>query len=546
MLREEEVKDDVFKGWKARAEMSVTAYTLDDADVTTRPITFVFNGGPGSSSIWLHMGLLGPRRVDLGDVAAPHPPPYRLVDNAETLLAASDLVFIDPMSTGHTRAVEGGKPKELPRLRQGRRAGHRADPAVVHPRGPLDVAEVHRRRVLRHRACGRRRRAALATRHAMGLNGLVLVSSVLDFGSQDFEHHRADESCLNFLPTYTAIAHYHGKVKGRLGQAAAGGRGVRRRARTGPRSRRGGGCRPRSGPRVVRTLARLTGLSEEYVDRTDLRIEHWRFCTELLRDRGLTVGRIDGRFSGPLHSLIAENMDADPSMDAMEAPFTAALHHYLRSELGSTQDLSYEIFASAIKEWSFKEFEGKPIFVADKLERVMRANPHLRVRIEYGYYDLATPYHAAEDMVAHLRLPDAAFDRIEHEYFETGHMPYLHEPSRKREAAVDRRLRRAGAERGPSASTGADAGAPGRRVGLHRRRVLAATPDPAAGPGRSTARRTPRAPSRVSTNQRMEIRAALEAVTALDGTAPRGQRLDVRRELLPRPLVGGLARARAG
>ena len=185
----------------------------------------------------------------------------------------------------------------------------------------------------------------------------------------------------------------------------------------------------------MKTLARLTGLSEEYVERTDLRVEHWRFCTELLRDRGLTVGRIDGRFSGPLHSLIAENMDADPSMDAMEAPFTAALHHYLRSELGSTQDLSYEIFASAIKEWSFKEFEGKPIFVADKLERVMRANPHLRVRIEYGYYDLATPYHAAEDMVAHLRLPDAAFGRIEHEYFETGHMPYLHDASRKREAA---------------------------------------------------------------------------------------------------------------
>jgi len=113
VLREEEVEGDVFKGWKARAEMSVTAYTLQDAEVTTRPITFVFNGGPGSSSIWLHMGLLGPRRVDPGDVTAPHPPPYRLVDNPETLLAVSDLVFIDPMSTGHTRTVEGGKPKDF-------------------------------------------------------------------------------------------------------------------------------------------------------------------------------------------------------------------------------------------------------------------------------------------------------------------------------------------------------------------------------------------------------------------------------------------------
>ena len=111
VLREEEVKDDVFTGWKARAEMSVTAYTLDDADVTSRPVTFVFNGGPGSSSIWLHMGLLGPRRVDLGDVQAPHPPPYRLVDNRETLLTDSDLVFIDPMSTGHTRSPKNDSTK---------------------------------------------------------------------------------------------------------------------------------------------------------------------------------------------------------------------------------------------------------------------------------------------------------------------------------------------------------------------------------------------------------------------------------------------------
>jgi carboxypeptidase C (cathepsin A) len=246
--------------------------------------------------------------------------------------------------------------------------------------------------------------------------------------------HRWDEASLNFLPTYAAIAHYHGKVKGRLSK-------VRQEAEAfaaGPyRTALAAGRRLPAKQRVsvVRTLARLTGLSEQYVDRTDLRIEHWRFCTELLRDRGLTVGRIDGRFTGPAGSPIAENMDADPSMDAIGGPYAAALHHYLRSELGNTRDLPYEVFANAITKWSFEEFEGKPIFVADKLERVMRANPHLRVRIEYGYYDLATPYHAAEDMVAHLRLPETDFDRIEHEYFEAGHMPYLHEPSRTRELA---------------------------------------------------------------------------------------------------------------
>ena len=236
-------------------------------------------------------------------------------------------------------------------------------------------------------------------------------------------------------------------------------------------------------------------------------------------------------------------MDADPSMDAMEAPFTAALHHYLRSELGSTQDLSYEVFASAIKEWSFKEFEGKPIFVADKLERVMRANPHLRVRIEYGYYDLATPYHAAEDMVAHLRLPDEAFDRIEHEYFETGHMPYLHEPSRKREAGVDRGLRRA-ALRWSAGPPGSRWSAPPDAVSVFTDGACSGNPGPGGWAWAIDRTTYASGAEPVSTNQRMEVRAALEAVTALDGTAPGGQRLDVRRQLLPRPLVGGLARPR--
>jgi carboxypeptidase C (cathepsin A) len=434
VLREEEVKDGVFTGWKARAEMSVTAYALDDTNVTTRPITFIFNGGPGSSSVWLHMGLLGPRRVDFGDVDAPHPPPYRLTDNRETLLAVSDLVFIDPMSTGHTRTVEGGKPKdyhgfgkdveqvtELIRLWCTREDRWMSPKYIIgESYGTVRAVAVAER---------------LSTRYSMGLNGLVLISSVLDFGSQDFDFHRADEACLNFLPSYTAIGHYHGKVKGRLTklrqEAEAFAAGPYRTALAAGRR-----LPAKERAAVVRTLSRLTGLSEEYVERTDLRIEHWRFCTELLRDQGRTVGRIDGRFSGPLHAKIAENMDADPSTDAMEAPFTAALQHYLRGELGSTLDLAYEVSADLYKDWSYQEFQGKPIFVADKLERVMRANPHLRVRIEYGYYDLATPYHAAEDMVAHLRLPDEAFGRIEHEYFETGHMPYLHEPSRKRESAA--------------------------------------------------------------------------------------------------------------
>jgi len=268
----------------------------------------------------------------------------------------------------------------------------------------------------------------------MYLNGIVLLSSVVDFGSQNFEIARWDEAAIHFLPSYAAIAWYHGKHPGRTlddvrAEAEEFADGPYRVALA-----KGRRLDTETRAEIVTTLARLTALSPEYIERTDLRVEHWRFCTELLRDQGLTVGRLDARFTGPQRALTDENMESDPSGDATTGPFTAALHHYLRSELGSTEDLNYEVAAQLWKDWNYEEFQGRPVNVADKLERVMRANPHLRIRIEYGYYDLATPYFAAQDMVDHLKIPAEAFDRIEHSYFETGHMPYLHEESRIRES----------------------------------------------------------------------------------------------------------------
>ena len=417
--------------------MAVTAYTLDDADVTERPIAFVFNGGPGSASVWLHMGLLGPRIVDLGEPDNLTPPPYRLIDNPDTLLRDADLVFIDPMSTGQSRAVEGGKPKDF--------HGWAKDVEQISELIRLWCTREDRwmsPKFIIGESYGTTRGVSVAERlssvHALALNGIVLISSVLDFGSQDFDWLKHDEACINFLPTYAAIGHFHGvsslAAEGKslpevLAQAEEFASGRYRWAL-------GQGNRLSAEERaeIVTTLANLTGLSEDYVDRCNLRPEHWRWCTELLRAEGRTVGRIDGRVTGVLYSQIAENMDADPSIDAMVGPFAAAMHHYLRAELESELDVPYEVFASAIKEWSYKEFEAKPVNVTDKLERVMRANPHLRVRVEYGYYDLATPYFAAEDMVAHLRLPATDLERIEHQYFETGHMPYFGAESRALEA----------------------------------------------------------------------------------------------------------------
>jgi carboxypeptidase C (cathepsin A) len=181
---------------------------------------------------------------------------------------------------------------------------------------------------------------------------------------------------------------------------------------------------------AVRKIARLTGLTEDYVDRADLRIEHWRFFGELLRGQRRTTGRLDGRFSGPTRSAIAEHMDADPSMDAISGPYAAAWNHYVRDELGYENDLPYEQISRRVQPWSYRDFEGRPVDVTPKLERAMRANPHLRVHVAYGYYDGATPHFAAEDVIAHLQIPEELRANIEHRYYEAGHMMYVHEPSR--------------------------------------------------------------------------------------------------------------------
>ena len=434
VLREEETTDAGFQGWTPRAQLAVTAYTRVGADPATRPLTFVFNGGPGSSSVWLHLGLAGPRRVDAGEPGATAAPPYRLVDNPDTLLRSTDLVFIDPMSTGQSRAVPGGKPadyhgfgKDIEQVAELIRLWCTREDRWLSPTFLLGESYGT------VRAVGVAERLFAA--HKLALNGLILVSSVLDFGSQDFAIRRMDEACLHFLPTYAAVAHYHGVgAPGTLAEVLAAAEAFA----DGPYAaalRAGRRLPAADRARVVAELARLTGLSPAYVERADLRIEHQRFCAELLRDRGLVVGRIDGRFTGPAHSRIAELPDADPSMDAIEGPYAAAIHHYLRGELRSDLELPFEVFASAIGHWSYAEFEGRPVDVSDRLERLLRANPHLRVRIEYGRYDLATPYHAAEDTVAHLRIDEAAAARIEHAYFDTGHMPYLDGSNRVREAA---------------------------------------------------------------------------------------------------------------
>ncbi len=432
VLREEVVEEKKFLGAKPRAEIFSVSYVLDGAEPGTRPVTFAFNGGPGSSSVWLHLGLLGPRRVVMGDVGDLTPPPYGLADNMETLLAVSDLVFVDPVTTGYSRTTEG----------------HTADDFHGYTRDVESVAEFIRLwtsrndrwlspKFLAGESYGTTRAAALAARLAenagLYLNGLILISSVLDIGSVDFTEGN-DLPYALYLPTYTAAAHYHGAIDGELVAKVAQAEEFASRDLPWALAR---GARLVGGERdaVVARYAELTGLDPDYVDRADLRVTLFAFCAELLRKRGLEAGRLDLRFTSWPDNRNAGIAEDDPSYRVLMGPYAAAFNSYVRGELGYRSDLAYHLLTPKVNPWSYKEFEGRSVEVATELATAMRANAHLRVHVSCGYYDGATPHFAAEHVFAHLRIPEAARERIEWARYEAGHMTYVHEPSRRRQSA---------------------------------------------------------------------------------------------------------------
>lgn len=419
-------------GTKPKASVFYVAYVREDvADLAARPITFSFNGGPGSSSVWLHLGLLGPRRVQLTEEGGPIPPPFRLVDNVFSLLDETDLVFIDPVSTGYSRPVPGEEAKQFHGLEQ--------DAEWMGEFIRLFTTRFKRWRspkFLIGESYGTTRAAALAgnlqNRHSLYLNGLMLVSSILNFQSVSF-HTGNDLPYILFLPTYTATAWYHGclpeplqsrPLREVLAEAEAFARGEYTLALM-----QGARLPLEQQAAIAQKLATLTGLSEAYIQRTNLRINSYRFVKELLRERRRTVGRLDSRFTGMDRDAAGEHFEYDPSYAIIQGPYAAALNDYIRCELQFESDLPYEVLTDLYKHWDYSNFQNQYVNVAETLRAALCQNPFLRVFVANGYYDFATPYFATEYTFEHLELEPVLQGNISMGYYEAGHMMYVHLPS---------------------------------------------------------------------------------------------------------------------
>jgi len=415
-----------------KASIFYVAYTKDDVtDASQRPLTFSFNGGPGSASVWLHLGLFGPRRVQMGDAGALLPPPYKLVDNDVSLLDISDLVFIDPVSTGYSRAVPGETPQQF----------HGITPDVESVADFIRLYATRNKRwsspkFLAGESYGTTRAAGLSgylqQRYGMYLNGIVLISTILNFETAEFDTGN-DLPYILYLPTYTAIAWYHKKLPADL-QSGDVQKAVEESRKfavgeyadalmTGdalPTARR---------VEIMQKLAHLTGLSPEYIDRTNLRIEIQRFTKELLRSERRTIGRIDARFLGIDRDAAGEDPEYDPSIAAIIGPYSGMLNDYVRNDLKFDSDLPYEVLTARVRPWNYAPYENRYVNVAETLRRAMTQNPFLHVFVAKGFYDLATPFFAADYTFDHLGLDPTLRGHLSGAYYEAGHMMYVYPPA---------------------------------------------------------------------------------------------------------------------
>jgi carboxypeptidase C (cathepsin A) len=409
------------------ASMFFVAYTRNDQKNNPAwPLTFAFNGGPGSSSVWLHMGALGPKRVSMANPEGQQPaPPYTLVDNESTILSLSDVVFIDPVTTGFSRHAPGEDPDQF---------------HSVH--GDLQsVAEFIRLYLTRYQrwsapkflageSYGTTRAAGLSQvllQNGIFLNGITLLSSVLNFQTISFAPGN-DLPYILFLPTYTATAWYHKKLSGDLARDFKKAINEARQFAGGEYTvalMKGTSLSDQERSQIAAKMARLTGLSQKFIEEANLRISMSRFAKELLRDQRRTIGRYDGRLEGIDEDAAGDRAEYDPSYAAVQGVYTAMFNDYVRRELNYSSDLPYEVLTSKVQPWSYGRSQNRYLDVAENMREALTQNPAMHVLVGAGYYDLATPFFAAEYTVNHLELDPTLRSHVGLYYCDAGHMLYM-------------------------------------------------------------------------------------------------------------------------
>ena len=415
-----------------KAAIVTTSYVKEPRD-PNRPVTFLFNGGPGSGSVWLQMGAFGPKRVDIpSDARDDGAPPYPIVDNPDSLLDVTDLVFIDPPGTGFSHLIGKTEAKEFYGVTQDAKAV-----AEVIRRWLGDNGRWNSPKFLGGESYGTSRSAAVAnqlmnvTYNDVALNGIILISTILDFAAAS-ETPGNELPYITNLPSMAAVALYHGKTSGppveQFVQEA-------RQFAIGPYASallKGQHLSPEEHASIRRQLAHYTGLSETYLEEADLRVTPGRFFKELLRDRGLTIGRLDSRYTGKDYDNAGENVDNDPSFYGIDASYTAAVNTWERGVLGFKTDREYQSISGIGGQWDWNLGSGGRdsvayLNVAPYIGQALRENSGLRVFVGQGYYDFATPFFGAEYALSRSGIPQ---DRIQYHYYGAGHMMYVRDEDR--------------------------------------------------------------------------------------------------------------------
>lgn len=419
---------------KPKASIFSIAYVKEGVDDPSgRPVTFLWNGGPGSASLWLHMGGLGPRRVAVpSDAKDDGAAPFKMADNPLAFLDVSDIVFIDPVGTGYSRALGGHEGKEFWGVTEDAEAVAEFIRQWISANGRWNSPKY-----IGGESYGTTRSAAVANQleggiNDISLNGIILISTVLDFTYSRYQSGN-EMSYVAMLPSYAATAWYHDKTPGKKPDNLADYvQAAREFARTDYVMAlvSGSELSDTDRDRVRGRLAYFSGLSEDYLERANLRVTPQRYFKELLRSEGKVVGRLDSRYTGEDIDDAGEAPEADPSFYGIDGAYTAAINDYLRRELGVKIDRTYKTCCGLGRDWNWKlsprQYGMSYPNVAPYIGTAMRQNNALRVFVAQGYYDFATPFFGAE---LALTRNGTVPERITYKYYEAGHMMYIHQPS---------------------------------------------------------------------------------------------------------------------